>query len=59
VARRFGYTPATVRVMAHQFRNNPQRPFFLPSERQTKPGEQAETLARPGRRPTEAKLVDL
>ena len=29
-ARRCGYTPGSFRVLAHQFRQNPQRPFFLP-----------------------------
>ena len=30
VAQRFGYTPGTVRVMVHQFRQTPERPFFQP-----------------------------
>ena len=29
-ATRFGYTPGSFRVLCHQFRQNPQRPFFLP-----------------------------
>jgi len=29
-ARRFGYTEGSFRVLAHQFRHNPQRQFFLP-----------------------------
>jgi len=29
-ARRFGYSPGSFRVLAHQFRQNPHRPFFLP-----------------------------
>ena len=29
VAKRFGYTPGSFRVLCHQFRHNPQRPFFL------------------------------
>jgi hypothetical protein len=29
-ARRFGYTPASFRVLCHKFRQNPQRRFFLP-----------------------------
>ena len=37
VADRFGYTPGSLRVLAHQFRQHPERPFFLASERQTKP----------------------
>lgn len=28
-ARRFGYTPGSFRVLCHQFRQNPQRPFFI------------------------------
>jgi len=30
VARRFGYTPGSFRVLCHQFRRDPKRPFFLP-----------------------------
>ena len=30
VARRFGYTEGSFRVLAHQFRQNPYRQFFLP-----------------------------
>jgi hypothetical protein len=29
VARSFGYTPGSFRVLVHQFRQNPQRDFFL------------------------------
>lgn len=29
-ARRFGYTANSFRVLCHRFRQNPQRPFFLP-----------------------------
>jgi len=29
-ARRFGYTEGSFRVLVHQFRQNPHRPFFLP-----------------------------
>ena len=29
VARRFGYTPGSFRVLVHQFRQDPHRPFFL------------------------------
>src|SRR2546427_10344207 len=28
VAKRFGYTPGSFRVLCHQFRHHPQRPFF-------------------------------
>lgn len=30
VAQRFGYTPGSFRVLCHQFRQHPQRAFFLP-----------------------------
>ena len=30
VAHKFGYTDGSFRVLAHQFRQNPNRPFFLP-----------------------------
>lgn len=29
-AKRFGYTEGSFRVLVHDFRQNPQRPFFLP-----------------------------
>src|SRR5262245_57293157 len=29
VARRFGYTPGSFRVLVHQFRQDPRRSFFL------------------------------
>jgi transposase len=29
VAKRFGYTPGSFRVLCHQFRQNPQRSFFM------------------------------
>ena len=29
VAHRFGYTPGSFRVLCHQFRQHPQRAFFL------------------------------
>jgi len=33
IARRFGYSPGSFRVLAHQFRQNPDRPFFLPPQK--------------------------
>lgn len=30
VARRFGYKPGSFRVLCHEFRQDPARPFFLP-----------------------------
>ena len=36
-ARRFGYTPGSFRVLVHQFRQNPHRPFFLNLPRDPSP----------------------
>jgi hypothetical protein len=44
VAKQFGYTPGSFRVLAHQFRQNPERSFFLPSERETKPHSKRKRL---------------
>jgi transposase len=33
VARRFGYSAGSFRVLTHQFRQYPDRPFFLPPQR--------------------------
>jgi hypothetical protein len=44
VAKRFGYTPGSFRVLAHQFRQDPERPFFIPSERETKPHSKRQRL---------------
>ena len=33
VARRFAYSPGSFRVLTHQFRQNPKRPFFLPPQK--------------------------
>lgn len=44
VADRFGYTPGSLRVLAHEFRQHPERPFFLASERQTKPASKRKRL---------------
>jgi len=42
-ARRFGYTPGSFRVLCHQFRQQPDRPFFLPPPKG--PGPSAEKTA--------------
>jgi hypothetical protein len=44
VAERFGYTPGSFRVLAHQFGRNPERSFFLPSDRETKPHSKRQRL---------------
>jgi hypothetical protein len=44
VAERFAYTPGSFRVLAHQFRQAPERAFFLPSERETKPHSKRQRL---------------
>ena len=33
VARRFGYSPGSFRVLTHHFRQHPDRPFFLPPQK--------------------------
>jgi hypothetical protein len=36
-AARFGYTPGSFRVLVHQFRNRPNRDFFVPTPPQGRP----------------------
>jgi hypothetical protein len=36
-AARFGYTPGSFRVLVHQFRNQPDRDFFVPTAHQGRP----------------------
>jgi hypothetical protein len=36
-AARFGYSPGSFRILAHQFRNQPQRQFFRSSDGKPKP----------------------
>ena len=48
VARRFGYTPATLHVMCSKFRKNPSLEFFFP----------AEGRARPSRKPSRSKVME-
>src|SRR6516165_2781460 len=36
-ATRFGYTPGSFRVLVHQFRNRPDRDFFVPTPHQGRP----------------------
>ena len=36
-ALRFGYTPGSFRVLVHQFREQPQRDFFVPTARSGRP----------------------
>ena len=42
-ARRFGYTPGSFRVLCHEFRQHPERTFFLPPSKG--PGPSAEKTA--------------
>lgn len=44
VARQFGYTPGSLRVLAHEFRKNPDRDFFRPSEREIRPDSKRKRL---------------
>ena len=43
-ARQFGYTPGSFRVLCHQFRQNPQRQFFLTSARGPKEAPKRDPL---------------
>src|SRR4051812_35634807 len=43
-AAAFGYTPGSFRVLVHQFRQNPQREFFAPAPRATKPRSKRKRL---------------
>jgi len=45
VARRFAYSPGSFRVLTHQFRQHPDRPFFLPPQK----GPQASPKTDPAR----------
>jgi hypothetical protein len=44
VARRFGYSPGSFRVLTHQFRQNPDRPFFLPPQKGPQASPKADRL---------------
>jgi hypothetical protein len=44
VAEQFGYAASSLRVMAHEFRRNPGRRFFLPSDRQIRPHSKKKRL---------------
>jgi hypothetical protein len=39
-ARRFGYSPASFRVLVHRFRHNPERLFFLPPQKGPHPSSE-------------------
>jgi transposase-like protein len=44
VARRFGYTPGSFRVLVHQFRRDPHRPFFLPTAKGPRSAPKADPI---------------
>ncbi len=44
VAHRFGYSPGSFRVLAHQFRQHPDRPFFLPPQKGPRPSPKTDRL---------------
>ena len=52
VAARFGYTPGAFHVLCHQFRNDPERKFFIETKRGPKYG-----LKREGARERIAKFI--
>lgn len=41
-ARRFGYSQGSFRVLVHQFRQNPRRPFFLPPAKGPRQGSKSD-----------------
>ncbi len=43
-AGRFGYTPGSFRVLCHQFRQDPHRPFFLPPTKGPRTAPRADPL---------------
>jgi len=43
-AKRFGYTPGSFRVLCHEFRQNPQRPFFVPPAKGPKASPKADPV---------------
>jgi len=43
-AQRFGYSPGSFRVLCHEFRQNPDREFFLSSSRRTPPRPRADRI---------------
>lgn len=43
-ARRFGYSPGSLRVLVHRFRQDPERPFFLPPVREARAASKKERL---------------
>ena len=51
VARRFGYTPGSFRVLVHQFRQHPRRSFFLHPGQGTPVRTQDRSPPRPHHRP--------
>jgi hypothetical protein len=46
VARRFGYTPGSFRVLCHQFRHNLEREFFLSPSTGPRPAEETDPVRR-------------
>ncbi|MCU0691733.1 MAG: hypothetical protein MUF54_10055, partial [Polyangiaceae bacterium] len=44
VARRFGYSPGSFRVLCHQFRARPDRPFFVPPAKGPKTSPKADPV---------------
>jgi hypothetical protein len=44
VARRFGYTPGSFRVLCHGFRTNPDREFFCPPRTRQQPSTTADPV---------------
>ena len=58
-ARRFGYTPGSFRVLCHDFRQNPDREFFLPSRSKPQQAPKKDPRQRGDHGPAQAEPVDL
>ena len=59
VARRFGYTPGSFRVLVHQFRQNPRRHFFLTPAKGPQSAPKADPLRDQRHRPAQAEPLHL
>ena len=59
VARRFAYSPGSFRVLTHQFRQHPDRPFFLPPQKGPQASPKTDRVRDQGRRLAKAESLHL
>jgi hypothetical protein len=57
VAKRFGYTPGSFRVLCHQFRKNPATPLLHPTANRTPPGAKTGRRSGPSHCDAQAKFL--